>query len=82
MRADRVYVTDDGPKLAESYRLHEKGLDIDGKQFPWFVAERGPEVERTPQEGVHILWVPILVEAYVLVERPATEPIEPPEADQ
>ncbi len=48
--------------IAESYRLHTKGLDLNGKPFPWYVAECGPEVEPL-NECFHILWVPILVDA-------------------
>lgn len=48
------------PKLAVDYRLHERGLDVDGLPFPWHVGLPGPRVEAI-DEYHHFLWVPIMV---------------------
>ena len=52
-------------RIAQSYRLHRRGIDVDGARFPWIVsAEPGPMVE--PIDGttdMHILWLPVIVDA-------------------
>ena len=70
------------PTLAESYRVHRRGVDIDGRPFPWHVsADPGPRVERVSEvDDLHILWVPVLVDAVLLPEEAARDQHDAEEA--
>lgn len=58
-----------GAHLAGGYELTSGKLKVDGKQFPWLIAEYGPRVESVgADEHFHILWVPVLVESPMLPE--------------
>lgn len=51
------------PTLAKGYTFkRDEWPEIDGQRIPWMVAESGPLVEEV-FPTVHILWVPILVDA-------------------
>ena len=65
------------PTLAESYRVYRGGIDIDGLPFPWHVsADPGPRVERVSEvDDMHILWMPVLVDAVLLPEEAAQAPL-------
>ena len=54
------------PKLARSFRVAVRPMHVpsvvatvDGEEFPWYLAERGPSVEYG--EYLHVVTLPLLV---------------------
>lgn len=70
------------PRLAETYRLSSNGIEVDGKPFPWHVlANPGPMVQPLDSHS-HILWLPVIIDAILppQLESATTSPQRPPGA--
>ena len=61
------------PKLARSFRLVVRPMHapsvivtVDGEEFPWYLAERGPSVDYG--ESLHVVTLPLLAENVEFVQ--------------
>lgn len=63
-----------GPELAKSWDFSDvKRPRVGSWIVPWFMDERGPQVEPGGHPNIHILWLPVLVDQPV--DRPDLEPL-------
>ena len=69
------------PELAKTYKFVPREFpQIDGVDVPWFVHDQGPLIEEiAPEHPVHILWLPVLIDApmpHPPEGRPDGEPLD------
>ena len=49
-------------RLAKNVQVRKNGIEIDGEEFPYHICIDGPVIERSEDDPLATLWIPVVVD--------------------